>query len=82
MSESNARIALFRNNERLDELRTEGPLTRSDFTDEEPLESVFIRAAARHPEPFAFYYLKVLGPGDQMVWSSPVWLTLGAGTGK
>ncbi len=75
VSERDARIALFRNNERLAETRTEGALTRFSFTDDEPLESACIRGAARNPEPFAFYYLKVLGPGDQMAWSSPVWIS-------
>ncbi|MBI3986273.1 MAG: DUF3604 domain-containing protein [Lentisphaerae bacterium] len=42
------------------------------WTDTEPL--LFLRGAPHHPEPFAFYYVRVIQADNETAWASPIWI--------
>lgn len=71
------RYQLYRNNEPVAEGRLTPPVSDIRFSDQEPAEQVCIRDAAKHPEPFIVYDLKIESQGSsQFAWSSPVWIDL------
>jgi len=71
-----ATVTLMRNNQPIARQPVEPGLARFALTDEEPLDTLWIRGAPKSPEPFVFYWLRVEAAGtSQLAWSSPVWLT-------
>jgi hypothetical protein len=75
---SPATVTLVRNGQEIASQRTqpEAPVQDLAFADSASLESVAIRNARFHPDPFTVYYVRVEGAAGQTQWSSPIWLDL------
>jgi hypothetical protein len=74
-------VTLVRNGVEIDSRRigsgkAMGSVQRISFQDGESLESIAMRDARHHPEPFVVYYVRLQSLNLQTQWSSPIWLDL------
>lgn len=74
-----ARVTLMRNGEELEtkEMRDRAlgeKVNEVVFEDAESLDSIAVRDARYHPEPFVAYYVRIADDGKHHQWTSPVWI--------
>lgn len=46
----------------------------AEWTDTEPLASIWMPAARYCPHPFAFYYVRAVQTDNEVAWASPIWI--------
>ncbi len=75
------KVSLVRNGVEIDSKqlgsgKTTGTVQRLSFEDGDAVDSIAIRDARHHPDPFVAYYVKVQSSNLQTQWSSPIWLDM------
>ena len=69
-------VVLLRNGKEIDRRRWQMEERQVVFEDDQRLDSVAIRDAPFHEEPFVAYYVRVENRFAHTQWSSPIWLDL------
>lgn len=67
-------VEIIRNNELLLAKQVNSNQIDYNFTDDSLFDEIALKHA-KEQERFVFYYLRIFLTGDNMAWSSPIWLT-------